>query len=364
LRIIYVGWADSAHVARWAGHFTGLGHKAWVLSPKPASIPGVKVIHARMRHRGIRLQALELKLHHVMSRADLVHVHWAGFAGLPFRAGIEPYVVTAWGSDIYRIDGFDAYERELTLEGLRHAALITVDSRDLKRATAALGIDEDKIEVIQWGVDTSLFRPDLPTGDLRAELGLDSDTVIYSPRDFMKVYNVDVVFAAFRNVLEMHPDALLIQKYYNPDRAVMENFLARAEEMGIKDRLRLVGKIEYSRLPWIYNCADVVVSVPSSDGTPMAVLEAMACGKVPIVSDLPSLREWIEDGVNGHIVPVRDPGALTGKILEVLADRSRSRSMGASNLPIIHARADQGEQMKRMERMCQDLIGERVGAPA
>lgn len=48
--------------------------------------------------------------------------------------------------------------------------------------------------------------------------------------------------------------------------------------------------------------AKIWVSIPESDATSISLLEAMACGSIPVVSDLPANREWIQSGVNGIVV--------------------------------------------------------------
>ena len=59
---------------------------------------------------------------------------------------------------------------------------------------------------------------------------------------------------------------------------------------------RLVPAVDNAVMPLFYNLADVVVSVPSSDGFPVTVLEASACAVPLVVSDLPYCAEWFENG--------------------------------------------------------------------
>lgn len=72
----------------------------------------------------------------------------------------------------------------------------------------------------------------------------------------------------------------------------------------------------------------------------MSLLEAMACGCIPIVSDLPSLREWVVDGVNGRLVPVGDVDALARAMLETVALESRD-AIVTRNLTLVRERASQ-----------------------
>lgn len=355
MRILYLGWADHQHLWRWAKHFAQLGHKVWILSDRRSRIPGVKVLRFITAKRGFRFQVKELSFYHRLLRINILHAHWASFGYLPARARIRPYIVTPWGSDIYGYDQFDKESQRRVKIALQNASLITVDSNDLKRAVTELSVSPEKVEIIQWGVNRNLFKPNLKVDKLREQLGINGKHVIYSPRGLDEVYNNDVVLYAFKEVLNKYPDSILIQKYYNAEEREVKEFKDTAKRLGVNEKVRLIGSIPYEEIPLLYNLANVAVSVPSSDGTPMSVLEAMACNVIPVVSDLPSLREWIMDGENGFIVPVRDHKGLSDAIIKIWSGEKRAIS-SELNIEIIKERADQYKNMEKMERLYMNLI--------
>lgn len=103
--------------------------------------------------------------------------------------------------------------------------------------------------------------------------------------------------------------------------------------------------------------SDVVVSVSSTDGTPMSVLEAMACGCNIVASNIPSLQEWIKDGWNGYLVNVEDPEEISRKIEKCLFIKSDERQKIINrNLNIIEEKADYYSNMKRMEELYYGLM--------
>ena len=91
--------------------------------------------------------------------------------------------------------------------------------------------------------------------------------------------------------------------------------------------------------PYLARCRIFVL--PSyREGTPKAVLEAMACGKAVLTTDAPGCRETVEDGRNGCLVPVRDIGALAAKMCEMIEQPERTARMAAESRTMAEARFD------------------------
>ena len=240
---------------------------------------------------------------------DVVNAHWLpGFGFAAAAAGASPLVLTAWGSDVYRAN---TRMRLASRFAVHRADLVLADSRDLLRGCVRLGAPEDRTELIQWGVDLSLFSPPVESrGDLKARLGLGSGPVILSPRSLMPVYNIPTILDAFDRLGRDIPDAQLVLKHMGAVRIDVG-------PLPHPERVHVVGKVPYELMAAYYRAADVCVSVPSSDGSPRSVWEAMACGCPCVVSELPWVREIAEEGV--EILPVAiDPAAIAAELERVI----------------------------------------------
>jgi glycosyltransferase involved in cell wall biosynthesis len=97
--------------------------------------------------------------------------------------------------------------------------------------------------------------------------------------------------------------------------------------------------------------------VPSSDATSVALLQAMAAGAFPIVSDLPSQRELITHGVNGFLAPPHDPPSLAALIARALGDPTLRRTAAEINRRIVEDRGLNETQMAKMEALYYRLAG-------
>lgn len=349
-RICFVGWADHVHLERWAGYFANRGFDVSVISISgPGRYPDrVRQFTVGLKGRGPRW--IELKLRYLIwrIRPDVVHVHWAHFAVPVRRAWRGPLVVTAWGSDVYRSEAFTSGEWQALGDALCAANLVTCDSSDLARTIRAeFRLPADRISIVQWGVDTDLFRPEGP--NRRAELGLAGREVILSARSFTPVYNQETVVAAFAAVRRSHPRAFLLMKRYGGDPGYLDRIRADIAARGLDDDVRILDSVAYEEMPALYRTADVMVSIPLSDAAPMSLFEAMAAGVASVVCDLPSLREWVREGETGYLVDPQDAVAVAAAICAALDDRARQESMVRRARELVVQKASQAAHMAVME---------------
>ncbi len=108
-------------------------------------------------------------------------------------------------------------------------------------------------------------------------------------------------------------------------RPQLESRIAR---LGLAARVLLLGHREPSEVLGIVRGADVFVMPSSSEGTPIALLEAAALGRPIVATRVGGIPEMISDGDHARLVPPDDPAALAGAIREVLVDPLRSALMG------------------------------------
>lgn len=361
MRITFLGWGDHIHTERWAGAVARLGNDVTVLSTtgKGRYPDGVRQATLGAGRGRYRLRTLALRWQLWRHRPDILHVHWVHFAPLALAARWSgPLVITAWGSDIYQRERFSDADWQAAGTALRRADLVTCDSDDLAaRIAADFAIPAERIVVVQWGVDTDLFTPATTPPGLLVESGFAGHPVILSPRNFAPIYNLETIVRAFARVHAAMPEVRLLLKRQKGDPQYNVLIESMLDQLRLRDSVRILEEVAYERMPEIYQSAQVTVSVPHTDAMPMAVLEAMASGSVPVVSDLPSLREWIVEGGNGALVPTTDDAALAERLLALLSDRDGLARMASANRALVEARYSQRMWMQRMQGHYERLLG-------
>ncbi|MEX0833655.1 MAG: glycosyltransferase [Actinomycetota bacterium] len=377
MRILYFADASSVHTVRWTGFFAAGGHDVHIASWQPPSRAESGVTYHDLRAfagsavlgRVPKLRAIEWLPR--MRRAarqlslqvapELVHGHYVrGYGHLALLSGRQPLMVTAWGLDLYGYRSQGPMSRLLTRRTLARADLTTCDSVDLANVAVTLGAPLSRVRVIQFGVDTALFRPGRSTTDLRRDLDLaPSDPVVLSPRSIGPGYCTDSVVRAFSEIRAGFPAAKLVLMDYPSEQSDTRSVRELIEELRLQDSVRFSGQRPYSDLPEFYCLADAVVSLKATpDSSPVSVLEAMACGRPVVASDHPGVREWIRPGENGYLADPADPQAIASQLGAALSlDEGTVTAWGLRNRRDIERRADHDRNMAEVERLYDDLVG-------
>jgi L-malate glycosyltransferase len=373
MRLCFTGNPGSTHTQRWVGHFAQTGHEVHLinLGPQPARkfdwpgpehhnlpappmapIPGLRgvlMLAARRRALIALVRQIQPDVLHAQSVAD---PGW--FAAL---SGFHPLVLTAWGSDVLLgLHRGPRLHRWLTRNALRHADLLTADARSVLDAARPHLRPGARVELIRFGVDTRAFSPGIDAV-WRERLALGTGPVLLSIRQCHPLYNIDTIIRAFARVHGEIPNARLLVKLVsqNADDPYLAEMRALVDELALVDAIVYVQQVSYADIPGLYRTAAVVLSVPSSDGLPVSVLEAMACGTPVIAGDLPALRELTDDGADLSLVPVREIEALSQAILALLTDPARRAHAIEQNLATVRRTADFGVEMARMEQLYHSL---------
>lgn len=359
LRLVYLGDPNETHTRRWIGWFADHGHEVSLVVPADMPLesplqPEIRLIRLpafggrRLRLLGYRDGRKAMRNTVGPLRPDVLHVHYlTGYGWLAWESGIRPYAVTVWGSDVFRTIPASRKARWLGRLALRAAALVTADSRDLAEGAIAAGARRDRTREIQFGVDMRRFTPAEPDPGLRARLGLGPGRVVFSARTLLRFYRHDVVLRA---LAQLPDDVQLLLSARHEDPKVRTDLEALAVELGVTDRVRIVDTVAHDDMPGALRLADVMVSVPETDGTPVTILETLAVGTRVVASDVPSVREWLDPLDPAALVPVGDVDATVTALRRALSlPGDEAAALSAAGRILVTARADYEANMRQVE---------------
>jgi len=290
--------------------------------------------------------------------ADVVHGHSLYPYGWIAAAAGRPLVVTVWGSDVYRSLHRSAKDRVGGWLTLRRAGVVTADSKDLAAAAVRGGARPARTHVVQFGVDLQAFQTGAPDRQLRSRLGLEGRRVIFSARSPTPLYRHEIAVAALP---ELPDDIVLLLSSHRAVPGYLEDLQAEAERRGVADRLRLVPDIEHERMPDYLRLADVVLSIPESDATPLTILEAMACGRPVVAGGLPSIREWA-DGLHPELLLDEPAPASVARAIRVALGLSARDvvALASRGRKVVSERADRRANMLEMVGLYRQLVRRRI----
>jgi glycosyltransferase involved in cell wall biosynthesis len=252
---------------------------------------------------------------------DVIHAHWVvpngWLAASAARAHKLPLVVTLHGSDMAMAERYRLLGR-LARRTFETADAVTTTSEHLLRRARALGADPQRSETVYIGVDTELFSPRSADPALRARLGSGTGTfLVVSVGRLAEVKGFEYLIAAASR-LEGASVAIV------GDGELRRELEQRARASSA--RVLVAGSIPHDRVADVFAAADAVV-VPSVvdragrvDATTSTVLEAMACGRPLVATNVGGIAEVVKDDYNGLLVPEKDPVALAAAIERLQRD--------------------------------------------
>lgn len=333
------------HTRRWVEYFRGRGHEVrlWSLEPGPAGF-AVERLPAAPLPGLLRYPFAAPALGRALAgfAPDLVDAHYVPNYGLlGALAARGPLAVTAWGSDLL-LAGRDPLRRARARFVLGRAGLVLADAANLARAARELGAPAERIVTIPWGVDLSRFR----AAETR-EPGLLLSTRMHEP-----VYDLATLIAGVAPVMAERPHTHLVIAGDGSLRATLERAATRLLPAG---RYRFVGRLEpVALVEWLAR-AEIYLSASRSDSTSVSLLEAMASGAVPVVSDIEGNREWVGEGDGARLFVAGDPESLARALARALDDTSGAAAARARNRREVEARADRQRNMARIESRFESL---------
>ena len=332
---------------------------------------------AELRRRGIEVRILSRRLpaeelrHEIVDRAgllevttydrgefarvlegfrpDLLHAH---FATAPAATARElaadlgvPFTFTAHGYDVHRRPPADFGARAGAA-----AAVVTVSEANA-RAIAALGVPRTHVRILPAGIDTERFAPrPRPAGA--------PHVVCVARLNDVKNHGLLLEACAILRRRGVRFRCTLVG-----DGPCRDDLLSRRAALGLDDVVDFAGAATQEAVLGWWRQASIGVLTSVSEGMPVALMEAAACGVPVVATAVGGVPELVADGVTGLLAPSGDAAGVAHALDRLLGDRALAARMGAAARERALARFSIGAQVDGLLELWEDVLAD-VRAPA
>jgi glycosyltransferase involved in cell wall biosynthesis len=349
MRLLLAGDIRAVHLKRYADYFKGRGHNVAVASVE--TDPDYEIdykIRTLCGPGAVKYPLGIFSFQRIIKgfNPDLVNCHFIPNYGLlGSMSGFHPLAVSIWGSDLLISAPKSAFHLSRARKVMMAADLLLSDAQMLTRRAAELTGNKKRIVTVPFGVPADIVsrgetRKFEPKKKLR----------IISTRRLEKLYRVQDLIQALSSLSEkIDFEAMIVGG--GSRLPVLKNLISK---LGLK-QIDMKGALPHT---WVLDnllTCDIYISCSESDSTSASLLEAMACGVFPIVSDIDGNREWIEDGGNGLLFPVGNTDTLAEKIIQASKDADFRIQVVRRNLELIREKAVWEENMALVEKEFQAL---------
>lgn len=280
------------------------------------SVPRGTALHARALARSLqgRVRGLRREFPFDVVLVSCAYPDATAAAHLAAAAGV-PLVTLVMGSDINEMPRNPALRPQIVRTLLQSHRVVAV-SAALRERILELGIPAGQVVVQHNGVDGARFHI-RGRDELRSRLGLPHDRrlVVYVG-NLREEKGVEVLVEAAARVCAGGPadvDFAIVG-----GGPLFEKLRARIDALGVGGRIRLPGKLPNEQVPDWIGAADVFCLPSFREGCPNVILEALACGRPVVATEVGGIPELL-GAENGVMVPAGDAGRLEDGLRRALA---------------------------------------------
>lgn len=293
---------------------------------------------------------------------DILHTHTAKAGALgrvaAYLTGVPVVVHTYHG---HVLNGYFGAIRTAFYRNIERAlaplttCLLAV-SESVRQDLLGLGVGAaDRIRVMPLGLELTPLSGALPRGVLRrlSEAPADAPLVGVVGR-LVPIKDLPTFLEAARRVRQEVPRARFVVVGDGVERAALED---RCRRLGMDRAVRFLGWM--SDMRDVYGDLDLVVNSSLSEGTPVALIEALAAGRPVVATRVGGTPDLLENGRFGRLVAPVDPEALARAIVETLRAPDEARARAESGRAHVLGRHGANRLIDDMDALYRELLAER-----
>lgn len=367
MKLCFFSDARAEHTRRWTRYFALRGHSTHLITWNTTHLEGYSPVELHVLGKPFKGASIIPRLLNLVSlyhsaqrliqhiQPDVIHAHSMGsYSWLAWALGRHPYVVSPWGTDILVDAVRSRANRGLTSLAARGADLILCDGRHIQDHLIEMRIAGDKIKIVPFGTDVTVFSPSPPSDrpfPLLPEWG--RAPIVLSTRTLTPVHDVATFVRSIPLVLKQCPEARFAMVGGGAERTVLEKMVI---DLRVSGAVFFVGHVKEEELSrWLKGAAVYVSSSLMDAGLAGSTAEAMACGLPVVTTDNADNADWVKEGQGGYLVPNGDAVQMADRVVALLRNKELRERFGHFNRRIIVEKNNASKEMARVEAFYESL---------
>lgn len=355
-KICFLADADSIHTRKWVDYFSSLNNEIYLISMRGTSYnykDNVKLIVVKPPFKSklsyffiikyIKRLITEIK-------PDILHSHYATSYGLYGKISkYHPFIISVWGSDVYQFPKSNNLNAKLLSFILKGADAVCSTSVDMACETKKY-YDKDDITITPFGVDIERFNIKTPV--------LNNEYITIGViKNLRKIYGIEYLVKGFSDLIrETKKDVRLMIVGDGPER---ENLEKLCDELKIKTKVIFTGNIDNSKIPDYINMMDIVCLPSLSESFGVAAVEACACGRPVVSTNVGGLKEIVVDDYNGYTVDPKNSDLIKEKLQIIIEDEDRIKKFSINARSLAEEKYNWIENAGTMKDLYEKIISNR-----
>lgn len=362
MKVCYLGDANSIHGVRLVEGLRKRGVAMCAVSTTPVEEERPYPVRSLQPRRSILGLWADIRSSINALGPDVVHANYIDHFAVATQFAGRPSVLTAWGSDLNapwpdRFTGLNrTLKRAAWTRTFRRARVCTALTDRMRDQLIGLGVREERIMPFRLGVPEPVAMTASERRALRQAHGADDNRIVFfSARACAPLYNVEKALLAFMQAFDETAPCMFWYSTFGADPAYADTVsrLARTRP----HQVRQIPPVTHEKLSRLLGAADVMVSVPDTDGLPVTVMQAMAQGVAILWSDVPSLDGLLTDGIEGFRIQPSEDAIATA--MKAMAVPGKASNMGKASARTFAGMPSANDEMDRLADAFRSIVAGR-----
>lgn len=358
MKICYLADINSAHTHKWLNYFKNKGYDIHVISLGNGEYEGVNVHCLDVTDNVMKKASDRNKLQYIKKikrvkelvneiKPDILHAHYATSYGLlGALADYHPYIISAWGSDVYDFPIKSPVHKMMLKYNLKKADYIFSTSNVMKEETQKY--TNKNIEVTPFGVDINRFAPRRTEKD---------EVVIGTIKTLEEKYGIQYLVKAFAQLKDRNPDMNL--KLRIGGKGSQEDYLkGLCRDLKIYNDVTFLGFVNPDDVVKEFQNFDIAVfpSTLDSESFGVAAVEAESCGTPIVVSEVGGLMESTKPGITSLVAKKASVEDLRDKIDMLVKDKELRLKMGTAARKFVEDNYNLEDNFAYVDKLYKEIV--------